>query len=230
MEKRMMSDEFVAYEVVRQFGSALSSFRAVGGDFGWLLRSVRDIAIKAVRALSKYYPRPEGEAVRTGYVIMRFLMEEALRREMPGPEDPANGTLTQAYLNLVRTMREMEARILNDREREVFLWTTFTDENLALLLRSCEQNASSVRVNPSYNEAMNLEPVKHELLSLRNLESEAELRACQSLGFPEAMALNYVAEAAEGARAEGWRTGVSIFGRARPIPEVNPEAGDQRDA
>ena len=48
IEGRLMASEFLPFEVVRQFGQKIEEFRPHGGEWGWLLRSVQDISVRAV--------------------------------------------------------------------------------------------------------------------------------------------------------------------------------------
>ena len=86
IEGRLMAAEFLPFEVVRQFGQKIEEFRPRGGDWGWLLRSVQDISVRVVRQMARTYYKGEGEGLvdfeKQAYVVVRLLLEEALRRTL----------------------------------------------------------------------------------------------------------------------------------------------------
>ena len=48
-----MSENMVAHEAIRQIINALTEFK-VDGDWSWVLRQIRDVALTYVRALGKH--------------------------------------------------------------------------------------------------------------------------------------------------------------------------------
>ena len=68
MENRAMEAEYEGHEVVRQFGNMLEAFvPPPRGDWGWMLRRIRDCAVRALRQLKKMYGDERQVGVRRSY-------------------------------------------------------------------------------------------------------------------------------------------------------------------
>ena len=69
---------------MRQFGIHLEGFcPEPRGDWGWMLRKCRDVAVRAVRQLMKVYG---GGDIEEKYTVVRLLLEEAFHRMLMGFE------------------------------------------------------------------------------------------------------------------------------------------------
>ena len=68
IEKRMMENEFLGHEVVRQSGIVIDAFRPPPyGDWGWFLRSSQDISVRTLRHLVRTYHK--GHETMDGFLM-----------------------------------------------------------------------------------------------------------------------------------------------------------------
>ena len=164
IEIRTMEHNFLPHEICRIMGNAFAEFDP-RGDFGWLLRRVRDIAAMGVRALLRAYPVEDLHVFsQKAWRSMRFLLEEALRRTMMCESVEKR----KAYANLALSMSNMERQLLDTNEVEAYgLWVSFTEETLTKMM-----SGGSFSENPSAHEVLRWPVVSAEFLSLRNFEGE----------------------------------------------------------
>ena len=89
IEKRLMEQEYLGHEVVRQITMLLTTFSPYPrGDWGWLLRQALDIGVRTMRQLVKYYLRDEqkDDFMARAYMLVRLFFEEGWRRVLLGCE------------------------------------------------------------------------------------------------------------------------------------------------
>lgn len=165
IEGRLMEGEYEAHEAVRQFGIHLEGFcPEPRGDWGWMLRKCRDVAVRAVRQLMKVYG---GGDIEEKYTVVRLLLEEAFHRMLMGFEgDPMR---QRGLCSMMVTFKEIEEGTIGDvmgQVGDLGLFSSMTRQNVGRIAMAVEGGQSTLRDMPSFEAVANFEVMKHEVFSL----------------------------------------------------------------
>ena len=104
IERRSMNDNQKPSEAVRQMQEVFTSFEPGKGDAAWVLRSMRDIALHYLRAISMRYPSMRSEEKAH---LVHLVAYEAARRHLWSTEGDEKAR--KKYRLAVRLCEEMEA-------------------------------------------------------------------------------------------------------------------------
>ena len=117
VEKRAMEADYEGHEVVRQFGQMLDGFvPPPRGDWGWMLRRIRDVAVRALRQLKKIYGDKSHEEPQTFQMrsmqVVRLLLEEAFHRCLLAAEGDKMRIKARDFLAIASHVLELAKHIL----------------------------------------------------------------------------------------------------------------------
>ena len=161
-----MQNSFLGHEVVRQILIVLQGFSpAPRGDWGWFLRKITDICVKAMRHLVvTYYRNPQlRTSMDRAQTLVRLYVEEAFHRVLYHTDSPI---LRQAYCSLMVSMRDLELSAL---PYEGF-FTTFNEDFVRRLGAAVHRNEGTTLENlASYPSVMLFPELRVEIFSLMSV-------------------------------------------------------------
>ena len=109
IERRLMSENLLAHELMRHFMSTLREWRPLV-DLSWGCRTLEDWAQKGVRVLMKVYKTNEETILTTAekaFVCVRVILEEAVHRILISCGD--DEVKKSGMCALMSTLRNIEA-------------------------------------------------------------------------------------------------------------------------
>ena len=167
IEKRLMESEFLGHEVVRQLMSLMASWDP-RGDWGWLLRSSQDIAVRTLRQLQRLY----GQTLEEGKIfeneamhLVRLYLEESYHRTLLTYEDPP---MRAAMSSMMLTMHRLEEKMMSGAgvPMEMRLFSTMTEDNMKNIAALVRLTTMKVQLLPSFEAVMQCNSMRHEVFSL----------------------------------------------------------------
>ena len=191
MEARAMEGQVKGHEAMRTFMKALTEFLPYDGDWGWMMRNVRDHATMLIRVLKTWYEGIEGKThqqkMRECHAGVRVALYEAVRRAIEGARKDG---LRSAFASTTQVLRELEEDQLNKNElEELGLWTWATPEVVKALVSSVTDEDSSIQWAPGFEEVRTY-PFAVELLSLRRSPEDVRNKMHKHFTYFEAATMN----------------------------------------
>ena len=168
IEKRLMEQEFLAHETMRQLMVLLSEWSpAPRGDFSWLHRRMTGVGVRYMRQLVKYYLRAgeeKKEFIKNATSLVRLIVEEAWHRTLLAAEGPLRKS---AMCTLANTMRDCEADTLGQDACDFGMFWTFSEANvMRVATKVGKGEMTSIEDMPSWQEVKQLPEMKLEAFSL----------------------------------------------------------------
>ena len=183
-------------------GNELEAFSAPPfGDWHFLVRKHQDLSTKFVRKMIEVY-RTEAEPMvgfmRRAYSLLRLCIEEAVRWDVMGQDEPV---LQEAVLALMLSMRNFEMSALPAEAQQWAIYSTMTEVNLRKMGTDILLERSCITILPSFDEAMADEDMRMELLSLlpmRMMPGAVAMSEAQILARGEAQGSSFEGYTVEG--------------------------------
>ena len=157
-ELRSMKADMEAHEAVRLSMIAWTTYWAVIGDPGFILRALQDTMGHLAPTLMRW---AGAEGPKQIFVGMRLVVFESVRRVLHASKWPG------AYMHLVAAVRDIEAELVSDpEEHHMKLLSWATDEVLMTMADNIKSEESKIQNFPHWDEVVKA-PFAYQLLSLR---------------------------------------------------------------
>ena len=183
IEKRLMENEYLGHEVVRQISQVIEAFcPAPYGDWGWFMRQSQDIAVRTLRQLVRIYHRSNEEMsvfLQRAVELVRLYIEESFVRCMRHAEDAMR---KRALCSLMLTMKSFEAGTFPEEQHAMGIFVTFDEIGVRAMASQVE--TATLRMLPSFANVMRSADMRVEAFSLMRIRprpahialSKAEVR------------------------------------------------------
>ena len=125
------------------------------------MRKCRDVAVRAVRQLIKVYG---GNNLEGKYTVVRLLLEESFHRVLLGMEGDV--MRKRGLCAMMVTFKGIEENTMGDLMGSMGLFSTMDRANVSMIVMAVEAGGSTLRQMPSFEAAMAMSGLKHEVFSL----------------------------------------------------------------
>ena len=136
------------------------------------MRQMRDFSVDALRTLIEVYLRAGSVETVAGFmnramVVVRLCLEEALSRVLQGCECPI---MRRSYLSMMLSLHVLEQHNHPEIAMNLGLFTTLTESALRTMGNQVKMGTISLRLLPSFEQAMGFDDMRVEVLSLLPVE------------------------------------------------------------
>ena len=169
IEQRSMYSDVLGHEMVRQLCIVIDGFvPPPRGDWGYLLRKVRNLCTIGVRQLIKYYYNGTHERIESfmmrAMFVMHLYVEESFHRCLKAAKSPVR---RRALCTLMLTMKKIEQMVYPEECKDLRCFSTFSEFVVRAIAEHVEKPYEDTNIEYcwSYHVAMRTE-MKMEVLSL----------------------------------------------------------------